>query len=507
MNKSKLPISWLSNLIIRTKTINPKSPNLRHTRLLHNFSNPIKFNPISPKPTIYFTQKRHFGLTEQEEDKLLRELYADVEKELHREREAKRKAGIVVNEAEEEEEDYLGVGPLIAKIDAELAKPKIMLDKFKDISFLDEPTDSDSEHEEDKDRDFMEEVKKGDILFQKLTKRSEELHSAFASSRTLDEAFRLMAKLNKFEESHFRLLPEYRVIGELLNRFKDATGKEKFMLAQKLNRAMILVEQKEDFNPDEATNYGLLQRQDNEDELELEDRIEGAIDDDEEEFDDMKSRDDLLLEKVNAIDKKLEEKLTTLDYTFGRKGRLLEEEIRVLAEERNELTEKKKRPMYRKGFDVKMINVNRTVKVTKGGRIVKYSAIVACGNYNGVVGYAKAKGSAVPLALQKAHEKCFQNLHYIERYEDHTIAHAIVTKYKKTKLYLWPAKTASGVTAGPTAETILKLAGLKNVKSKVIGSRNPHNTVRAVFQALNAIETPKDVQEKFGRSVVERDLL
>ncbi|GMY17889.1 30S ribosomal protein [Fagus crenata] len=106
-----------------------------------------------------------------------------------------------------------------------------------------------------------------------------------------------------------------------------------------------------------------------------------------------------------------------------------------------------------------------------------------------------------------AYEKCFQNLHTVERHEEHTIAHAVQTAYKKTKVYLWPAPTRTGMKAGKTVQTILNLAGFKNVKSKVIGSRNPHNTVKALFKALNAIETPKDVQEKFGRTVVEKYLL
>ncbi|KAH9625928.1 hypothetical protein KSS87_020448 [Heliosperma pusillum] len=510
MSKSKLPISWLSHLILRTKTLNPKSPNLHHTRLLHNSSNPFKFNLIPPKPTISFTQIRHFCDFDEEEDKLLQELYAQVEREEQNEREAKRKAGIVVKDGEEDEEDYMGVGPLIAKIEAEEAKPYSILDKLTDLDFLDEPTDSDTEADEEDDPVLMEEERKGEFTMDCTVV----VIVAADDEGTLGEAFNYMTKINKFEEKHFRLLPEYRVIGDLMTRFKDATGKDKFLLAQKLNRAMRLVEWKEDFNPNDSANYGVIQREEDAggefiDDDEVGDRpmIEGAMDDDEEEFDDMKSRDDLLLEKVNDIDKKLEEKLAALDYTFGKKGKLLEEEIRDLAEERNALTEKKKRPLYRKGFDVQLIDVNRTCKVTKGGQVVKYSAILACGNYNGVVGYAKAKGPAIPIALQKAYEKCFQNLHYIERYEDHTIAHAIQTKYKKTKIYLWPARTTTGMKAGKTVQTILHLAGFKNVKSKVIGSRNAHNTVKAVFQALNAIETPKDVQEKFGRTVVESHLL
>lgn len=281
---------------------------------------------------------------------------------------------------------------------------------------------------------------------------------------------------------------------------------------------MRLLQWKEAYDPNNPANYGVIQQQqvdpsgDHEEGAELENENEKKIvgdddDEDEEEFDDMKERDNILLEKLNAIDKKLEEKLAELDYTFGRKGKLLEEEIRDLAEERNALTEKKRTPLYRKGFDVRLIDVNRTCKVTKGGQVVKYTALMACGNFHGVVGYAKAKAPAVPIALQKVHEKCFENLHYIERHEEHTIAHAIQTTYKKTKVYLWPAKTTTGMKAGRTVENILELAGFKNVKSKVIGSRNAHNTVKAVFKALNAVETPKDIQEKFGRTVVEKHLL
>ena len=168
-----------------------------------------------------------------------------------------------------------------------------------------------------------------------------------------------MAKLDKFEEKHFNPRPEYRVIGELINRFKGATGKDKFLLAQKLNRAMRLVQQREAFDPNNPANYSIIQREEVGPSVELMDDADVEIDKDtegvekdkeeeEEEFDDMKERDDILLQKLSAIDKKLEEKLAALDHTFGKKGKLLEEEIRDLAEDRNSLTEKKRVPMYRK---------------------------------------------------------------------------------------------------------------------------------------------------------------
>lgn len=165
-----------------------------------------------------------------------------------------------------------------------------------------------------------------------------------------------MNKIDKFEQKHFRLRPEYRVIGELMNRLKVAEGKDKFILQHKLSRAMRLVQWKEAYDPNDPANYGVIQEQ-LEPSVDLLEHagfekenkiIRGIDDDDDEEFNDMKEKDDILLEKLNAIDKKLEEKLAELDHTFGKKGKVLEEEIRDLAEERNDLTEKKRRPLYRK---------------------------------------------------------------------------------------------------------------------------------------------------------------
>ncbi|KAB1995805.1 hypothetical protein ES319_D13G186100v1 [Gossypium barbadense] len=497
----------LRNRIPKT-LLKPHSPFCRKISTFSYFP-----NHQTPKSPLSF-MRCHFSTSftsDEAIDNLLEELVAEVELEKQKEREDRKRKGLDTKDIDEEDnEDYMGVTPLIAKLEKkELTEQDIDL-------MLEVPTDSDTEEdsEDENDRDDN----KWELQFEKKKKMHEQLLKNFCEAGTLDDAFKWMEKVNKFEEKHFKLPLEYRVIGDLMNLLKVAEGKEKFILQQKLNRAMRLLQWKEAYDPNNPANYGVIQQQqvdpsgDHEEGAELENENEKKIvgnddEEDEEEFDDMKERDNILLEKLNAIDKKLEEKLAELDYTFGRKGKLLEEEIRDLAEERNALTEKKRTPLYRKGFDVRLIDVNRTCKVTKGGQVVKYTALMACGNFHGVVGYAKAKAPAVPIALQKVHEKCFENLHYIERHEEHTIAHAIQTTYKKTKVYLWPAKTTTGMKAGRTVENILELAGFKNVKSKVIGSRNPHNTVKAVFKALNAVETPKDIQEKFGRTVVEKHLL
>ncbi|KAJ3698226.1 hypothetical protein LUZ61_001931 [Rhynchospora tenuis] len=443
------------------------------------------------------------------QDVPVEELLAELESEKKREREEKVRAGAIVegeDEEDEEEEDFLGLGPLIEKWEKQSAQDDDDMDGFWDSS--------DSDSDDDDERDSPEEIERLMDEFERKSEHHGELLRSFAEAETLDEARNLMMKIEKFEEKHFKLRLEYRVIGDLMNRLEESTGKERFVLLQKLNRALRMMEIKEDYDPNNPANFGIIHQQQVDAPEDLVEnagfeqqkqiiRGEGAEDDGD--FD--KEKDDKLMEKINAIEKKIEEKLTLLDHTFGKKGRVLEEEIKELVEERNLLAESKRRPLYRKGFDVKVINVNRTCKVTKGGQLAKFSALLATGNYHGVVGFARAKGPTAKLAIQRAYEKCFQNLHYMERYEEHTIAHAIQAQYGKTKIYLWPGPLRSGMSAGQTVETVLYLAGFSNVKSKIIGSRNPLNVIKALFKALNAIETPKDVQEKFGRTVVESYLM
>ncbi|WOK92701.1 hypothetical protein Cni_G01392 [Canna indica] len=495
---TKLKSPWSRLLSLRPP---PRIPSIHHLPPL-SVTPPF---PARPVPSAVHSVRR-FSANPVMGDRVVQELLAEVEREKKLAQEARRKEGLAL---EDEEEDYLGVAPLIERLEKKQAKDLENIDQYW------EPTDSESDDDE---RFSPDEVKKRLDEFEKKCKRHSELLKNFADAETLDEAHKWMTKIDKFEQRHLKLPLEYRVIGDLMNRLKESTGKERFILLQKLNRAVRLMDVKEAYDPDNPSNFGVIQNQQSGSPDDVVDSagfekekamIQGAnLEEDDEDFTEAKEKDDVLIEKLNAIEKKLEEKLELLDHTFGKKGRVLEEEIRELVEERNTLTEKKRRPLYRKGFDVKVIDVNRTCKVTKGGQLVKYTALLATGNYHGVIGFAKAKGTTAKVAMQRAYEKCFQNLHYVDRYEDHTIAHAIQAKYEKTKLYLWPGPMRSGMSAaGRTVETVLYLAGFSNVKSKIIGSRNPLNVIKALFIALNAIETPKDVQEKFGRTVVEKYLL
>ncbi|CAD5183424.1 unnamed protein product [Musa acuminata subsp. malaccensis] len=483
-------------------------PSLRIPRI--HLLPPFSTHPPFPihTTTFAFRSVRPFSTNPVMGDRVVQELLAAVEREKQMAREERRKAGVALDGEDEDEEDYMGVTPLIEKLEKKKAKDLDGTDRFW------VPTDSESDDDE---RFSPDEVKKRLDEFEKKCKRHAELLKNFAEAETLDEAHKWMTKIDKFEQRHLKLPLEYRVIGDLMNRLKESTGKERFILLQKLNRAVRLMDCKEAYDPNNPANFGVIQHRQIASPEDIVDSagfdkeksmIHGSLEEDDEDFSERKEQDDVLIEKLNAIEKKLEEKLAELDHTFGKKSRVLEEEIKDLVEERNSLTEKKRRPLYRKGFDVKVIDVNRPCKVTKGGRIAKYTALLATGNYHGVVGFAKARGPTANIAIQRAYEKCFQNLHYVERYEEHTIAHAIQAKYEKSKIYLWPGPMRSGMSAaGRTVETVLYLAGFRNVKSKIIGSRNPLNVIKALFKALNAIETPKDVQEKFGRTVVETYLL
>jgi len=156
----------------------------------------------------------------------------------------------------------------------------------------------------------------------------------------------------------------------------------------------------------------------------------------------------------------------------------------------------------KQGFTMKVVDVNRTCKVTKGGGILNFTALVICGNGDGVAGYGKGKSAEVSAAVDKAYARALRNLHYFERFDGHTIFHEKNSKYGQTKIYLWPAQSGTGMRASHTVGGILRLAGFKNVKSKVVGSRHPHNTVKAVFQALSEIETPEEKAEREGRQRV-----
>ena len=141
----------------------------------------------------------------------------------------------------------------------------------------------------------------------------------------------------------------------------------------------------------------------------------------------------------------------------------------------------------------KVIFVNRVTKVVKGGRIFRFAALVAVGDGKGYVGLGSGKASEVSEAVRKATGNAKKNLVFVKMNNNESIYHEIIGKFGASRVLIKPAKEGTGVIAGGPVRIIMELAGIKNVRSKSIGSRNKHNITKAVIEAFKNLKSPEDV--------------
>jgi len=150
----------------------------------------------------------------------------------------------------------------------------------------------------------------------------------------------------------------------------------------------------------------------------------------------------------------------------------------------------------------KLIAVNRVSKVVKGGRIFSFTALTVVGDGAGKIGFGYGKAREVPAAIQKAMEKARRNLVTVNL-RGTTLQHAIKGKHSGSQVYMQPASDGTGIIAGGAMRAVLEVAGVQNVLSKCYGSTNPINIVRATFNALQGMNTPRAIAAKRGLSVKE----
>jgi small subunit ribosomal protein S5 len=153
-------------------------------------------------------------------------------------------------------------------------------------------------------------------------------------------------------------------------------------------------------------------------------------------------------------------------------------------------------------FLEKLVAVNRTAKVVKGGRQFGFTALTVVGDGAGRVGFGFGKAREVPVAISKAMAQARKNMVNVALRND-TLHFAMHGTHGATKVYMQPASDGTGVIAGGGMRAVLECAGVRNVLAKSYGSRNPINVVRATVNALAAALSPEDIAAKRGKTVEE----
>ena len=151
----------------------------------------------------------------------------------------------------------------------------------------------------------------------------------------------------------------------------------------------------------------------------------------------------------------------------------------------------------------KVVTIKRVTKTVKGGRNMRFTALVVVGDGNGHVGAGLGKATEIPEAIRKGKEDAAKNLISVALDENDSVTHDYIGKFGGASVLLKKAPEGTGVIAGGPARAVIEMAGIKNIRTKSLGSNNKQNVVLATIEGLRQIKTPEEVAKLRGKSVEE----
>ena len=195
-------------------------------------------------------------------------------------------------------------------------------------------------------------------------------------------------------------------------------------------------------------------------------------------------------------------------------NKVINEQVKeVKAEAKNEAPRGKKpfnkngrRPLREKKqdeFEDRTVAVNKVCKTVKGGRKLRFSSLIVAGDKKGRVGMGTGKAKEVPDGIKKAAERARKTTIVVPMVKGNTIPHSVVGRHGACRVFLRPAPEGTGIVAGGPVRAVLELAGIRNIRTKSLGSNNKKNVVNATIEGLAALKTPSEVARLRGKSVEE----
>ena len=150
-----------------------------------------------------------------------------------------------------------------------------------------------------------------------------------------------------------------------------------------------------------------------------------------------------------------------------------------------------------------VVDIKRVTKVVKGGRNMRFTALVVVGDKNGHVGAGLGKAAEIPEAIRKGKEDAIKSMVNVKLDENNSITHDVTGKYTGASVLLKKSPEGTGIIAGGPARIVCELAGIKNIRTKSLGSNNKQNAVLATIEGLKSMKTPEEVARLRGKSVSE----